>query len=95
MRGAVMVAGRWFVTPHAVQRYRERIDPRATYDEALAYLIAASNRAHPVKEIEPGLWMWREGAPRRLRYRVSTNGDGLPQLVTVLTPFDGYKPCAR
>lgn len=90
-----MVTGRWFVTPHAVQRYRERIDPLATYDDALAYLIAASERAHPVKEIQPGLWLWRGPKPRELRYRVSVREPGLPQLVTVLTPFDGYRVAGR
>lgn len=84
--------GRWFVTPHAVERYRERIDPRASYDVALARLIAESLVSRPVKELEPGLWLYRGSRPRRLRYRVSTAGDGLPQLVTVLAPFDGWRP---
>lgn len=87
-----MVTGRWFVTPHAVQRFRERVDQHASYEDALAYLIAASARAHPVREIEPGLWLYREGKPRRLRFRVSTRGDGLPQLVTVLTAHDAQRP---
>lgn len=84
-------SGRWFVTPHAVQRYRERIDRRATYDEALSALIAMSEGAHAVREIEPGLWLWRGPKPRRLRLRVSTVGPGLPQLVTVIEAHDGLQ----
>lgn len=30
------VEERYFVTPHAVQRYRERVDRRATYEHAIA-----------------------------------------------------------
>lgn len=86
--------GAWFVTPHAVQRYRERVDPRASYEVALARLVAESRVARPVKEIEPGLWLYRGSKPRRLRYRVSVAGGGAPQLVTVLAPFDGWRPPA-
>lgn len=85
--------GRWFVTPHAVERYRERVED-VSYADALASLVAESERAHPVREIEPGLWLWRGAKPRRLRFRVSTHGPGLPQLVTVLEAHDGRRrPC--
>lgn len=78
-------AGRWFITPHAVRRYIERVH-RCTYETALTRLIAASESAHPVREEEPGIWLYRTGRPLRLRLRVSTRGAGLPQLVTVLSP---------
>lgn len=84
--------GAWHVTEHAVQRYIERVDPRASYEVARARLVAEAEVARPVKEIEPGLWLYRGSKPRRLRYRVSTRGDGAPQLVTVLAPFDGWRP---
>lgn len=80
--------GRWFVTPHAVHRYIERIDRTADYDTALAFLVSQSEVAHAVKQIEPGVWLYRGTKPRRLRFRVSTRGPGLPQLLTVLGAFD-------
>lgn len=83
-----MIAGPWFITPHAVHRYIERVRPHLTYERALSDLIEESRRAHAVKEIQPGLWLWRGGKPRRLRFRVSVMGSGAPQLVTVLTAFD-------
>lgn len=88
-----MIDGPWFITPHAVKRYIERVRPHLSYERALADLVAESKRAHAVKEIEPGLWLWRGGKPRRLRFRVSTLGDGAPQLVTVLAAHDGLQRC--
>jgi len=85
------VAGKWFVTPHAVARYIERVRPGASYETALRELVRESETARPVKEIEPGLWLYRGAKPRRLRYRVSTREPGLPQLVTVLRTFDGCR----
>lgn len=86
-----MIAGPLFITPHAILRYIERIRPEIDRDRALTELIAIAEGAHPVKEIEPGLWLWRGPKPRRLRLRVSTIGPGLPQLVTVLTAHDGMR----
>lgn len=83
--------GAWFITPHAVRRYIERIRPVLGYDKALDELVAISERAHAVKEIEPGLWLYRGPSPRRLRLRVSMRGPGQPQLVTVLTAHDGMR----
>lgn len=86
--------GKWFITPHAVERYRERIDPRASYEVALARLIDESMSAKRVKEISPGVALYRGRKPRRLRYCVAEKGEMLPQLLTVLTPFDGWTaPC--
>jgi len=85
------VKGQVFITPHAVERYVERIRPGISYERALTELIAICERAHAVKEIEAGLWLWRGPKPRRLRLRVSTRGDGAPQLVTVLTAHDGMR----
>ncbi len=77
-------AGRWFVTPHAVQRYRERLDRSATYEQALAQLIrwsAAAVLKHP--DWHPGIDLYRSPKPWRARLYVSRRGPGLPQLVTV------------
>lgn len=79
--------GRWFITPHAVTRYRERIRPKASYAQALGELIAMSASAHRVKVREDGAEEWRGGKPLRLRFRVSTDG----QLLTVLRPHERWE----
>jgi hypothetical protein len=86
-----VIAGRWFISRHAVDRYRERIRPGLTYEEALSDLIRLSGQAHFVKNIGDGIEFWRTGRPHRLRFRVSTrpseHGDK-PQLLTVLAGKD-------
>jgi len=83
-------SGRWFVTPHAVRRYIERVDRRASYEEALDRLIDMSARAHRVRSLDDGTELWRVGrTDGKLRFRVRAGVDGkLPQLVTVLFAFD-------
>lgn len=76
--------GRWFVTPHAVRRYIERVRPELTYEQALEELVAASMRARRLRETSPGVALYRDGRPLRTRFRVAENGPGLPQLLTVL-----------
>ena len=83
-----MTRGRWFITPHAVRRYIERIDPSATFESALEVLISESERAHRVKAVGPDVALYRGAKPRRLRFRVAESGPGLPQLVTVLRSWD-------
>jgi hypothetical protein len=83
-----MVTGKWFITPHAVRRYIERVDLSASYEEALAELIRWSEVARPKKKIAPGVWLYRGPRPLRLRLRVSHKGPGLPQLMTVLKSKD-------
>jgi len=91
--------GRFFVTPHAVHRYIERIRPGLGYEEARAELIALAAEARLVRPyLTPGLppaELWR--GPRvgpasakdrrsRLRFVVTpgTRAGGLPAIVTVL-----------
>lgn len=76
--------GQWFITPHAVRRYIERVRPGLTYEQALEELVAASLRARRLHETAPGVVLYRDGRPLRTRFRVVENGAGLPQLVTVL-----------
>ena len=83
--------GPFFVTPHAVRRYIERVRPGLTYEQALGELVAMARGAHLVKELASGLELWRGPPPRRLRFRVSPGCGGLPQLVTVLEAFDGLR----
>jgi hypothetical protein len=93
-----MTAGKWFITPHAVRRYIERVDRSATYERALAELVRFSEVARPIKEIAPGVWLYRGGKPLRLRFRVavdprrSDGSPGKPQLLTVMAGHDREKP---
>ena len=79
-------SGRWFVTPHAVNRYRQRFAPGSPYEEALAELIRASETARRVKVLPTGLVLYRGPKPRRLRFFVQEQVGplALPALVTVL-----------
>lgn len=91
-----MIAGRWFITPHAVTRYRQRIAPHLTYEHALAELIRASQTAHrctPRHDV-PGAWLWRGGRPLRLRFIVQERvpPGSLPQLLTVYGGHDTWTP---
>ncbi len=86
LSGAV---GRWFVTPHAVQQYRERmLGGRMSYEVALGELVSLSTRAHFVRHLESGAELWRGPKPARVRMIVMRGFAGLPQLVTVLRGWD-------
>jgi hypothetical protein len=78
------MVGNWFVTPHAVRRYIERVDGSLSYEQALAELVCWSQKARRVKELRPGVWLYRGGKPKRLRFRVAENDNGAPQLLTVM-----------
>ena len=79
-------AGRWFVTPHAVRRYQERVE-RCSYDTALSALIRHSESAHRVKPWK-GATLYRSGKPQRLRFIVREGGPDLPVLLTVYGGHD-------
>lgn len=81
--------GRWFVTPHAIDRFRQRTrQSHLTYEQALGAIIDESTRSHKVKDLDGGAQLWRGPKPRRLRYVVVDDGVGLPVLATVLFSFD-------
>lgn len=40
-----MIAGRWFISPHAVRRYIARVHPGISYERGLQELVEASERA--------------------------------------------------
>lgn len=83
--GAIVGAvGPWFVTPHAVQRYIERVEPGLSYEVALGRIISDSAGAHRVKQLDQGAELWRGPKPRRLRYIVSPDN----QLITIMFAFD-------
>lgn len=75
-------AGRFFITPHAVMRYSERVGA-LTYEAALAALIDETARAHFVKRLATGAELWRGPSPRRLRFIVGPGRGEKPALVTV------------
>jgi hypothetical protein len=79
----------FFVTPHAVDRYRERVHPGISYERALSEIIEASETAHFVKHYIDGEWhdaeYWRcSRSFGRLRLIVSRRGGELPQIRTIL-----------
>jgi len=83
-----MARGKWFITPHAVKRYIQRVAPSLTYEEALEELVFMSSKARRIKEMSPGIALYRGGKPLRLRFRVAECGDGLPRLLTVMKGHD-------
>lgn len=90
-------AGRWFVTPHAVEQFSARAagwERASTYEHTLATIIDESRRAHIVKILQSGAELWRGPKPRRLRYIVRPGADGLPALVTVLSTYDRVQDAA-
>lgn len=78
--------GPWLITPHAVDRYVERVR-RVARGQAVEDLIAMAAAAHRVKARPDGLWIHRGPKPRRLRLIVDESCIP-PRLVTVLTAFD-------
>jgi len=88
--GVVGARGRWFITPHAVRRYRKRVVPGASFADALECLIVESERAHRVRAL-PYLIdgkladLWRGARPHRLRFYVVADEHGRhPALITVV-----------
>lgn len=84
-----MILGRWFITPHAIERYRMRHRPDISNAAALTELCLWSDVAVLTGPTRTGDQEWRspDWFPRRLRFIVSptarSEGDR-PQLVTVL-----------
>lgn len=89
------VSGQWYITPHSVHQYIARVRA-CSYDDALADLIAISNRAHYVKHVLGGCELWRGprtriGKGRRtggIRLIVGPGEGSLPALLTVLGEHD-------
>lgn len=83
-------SGRFFVAPHAVERFRHRMRPHLSYDRARRQLLRIAETAHPVKERRDGRWLYRAAPPTRLRLVVGEGEGPLPAIVTVLDPHDRY-----
>jgi hypothetical protein len=76
-------AGKFFVTPHAVKRYIQRVHKGATYEQALGEIINELMGARFVKG-RNGAELWRTGRPLRLRLVIGRANPGLPQVLTIL-----------
>lgn len=101
-----MIAGPFFVGPHALRRYVQATqlvsEARAAQilaDErararVLAELVDDVSGAHEVRATRDGCALWRGPRPRRLRYIVGPGEGERPALVTVLPTHDGRRaPC--
>lgn len=80
------VIGSVWVTPHAAQRYAERVEP-CDHDEAVRRIVADVQACTSVRQ-GPGDLVTVTGArPRRIRYRIAAPlpGRELPAVVTVVT----------
>lgn len=89
--------GRFFITPHAVRRYIERVRPGISYHRALGELViitSAGKRVGPTHDGRGEMWRGpkigtkaKQDRRSRLRFVVSRGEPGeLPQVVTVLAP---------
>lgn len=80
--------GRFFITPHAIERYRERVHRGISYERALAEIIDQADQSHYVKDYNSAQY-WRGPKPMRLRLLVApASGNELPQLLTILPASD-------
>lgn len=85
-------AGRYFITPHAVHRYVERVMPGLTYEQALGDMINALERTtSSPKRLRDGMLRVRVRKPRDWFALVSDRGPGLPQVVTVMRSGHGRR----
>lgn len=81
-----MIAGRFFVTPHAVERFRARIAPRLSYDQALGVIARSLESADRWKKAKsrPDHYWLRTRRPYALRVLVGPGEGPLPAVVTIL-----------
>ncbi|NLG85435.1 MAG: hypothetical protein GX493_12715 [Firmicutes bacterium] len=49
-----MIAGEFFITPHAVEQFRRRMAPWMSYEEALGTIIRELNTAGPLRPTRNG-----------------------------------------
>ena len=81
------IVGRWFVTPHAVERYIFRVRPGVGLSQARDEILQLAERAVRIRSAGDGIEDWRHPRFRQLFFRVnakatSFRGD-LPVLITV------------
>lgn len=81
------VRGKVFVTPHAVQRFRERIAPNLTYEEARDAILRGveQTRSEPKRSTSwPGAVLPRVRRPYPFRAVIGPGEGELPAVLTVL-----------
>lgn len=84
MGAGTMIGGKWFIPPHAVLRYIERVNPHLSYEGALTELIKLSEQAHRVKKWDEEAVLYRGPKPLKIRCLVKEKvKDGMPILLTV------------
>lgn len=85
----VMIDGPFFITPHAVARYQERVDRRCTKEEAFARIAECARSARFAKALPnkdgQRCEQWRGKKPEALRLIIVYDGDPakLPAIVTL------------
>lgn len=84
--------GRFFVTPHALRRYIERIRPGMCEREAREELLRYAARAKVVRRTRNKGVLMRAPRPLRFRFVVGPGTGVLPAILTVLPPHDGWNP---
>jgi hypothetical protein len=79
------VRGKLFVSPHAVERYQERVDSSLDHEQAIDAILADIEHASSTRQ--RGEMLEVTGArPRRVRYRIGPpeHRGGAPVVVTVV-----------
>lgn len=85
------IAGPWFITPHALERYVAIVGSTGSRESDLARLGHECGRAHHVKATRDDCHLWRGPKPRRLRFIVGPGEGEKLALVTVLPACDAAK----
>lgn len=86
-----MIAGRYFVTPHAVKQFRARIAPRLSYDQALGAIIRGleETESEP-KPCHSGKAVYiRVRRPYAFRAVIAPGEGELPAVITILRSGKG------
>lgn len=85
------IVGEWYITPHAIDRFIERVRPWWSREQAFRWLVEASQTAQLRRVDEGGVEHWQSTTAPRCRLRVTRNDHGQRVLMTVLTPHDGWR----
>lgn len=86
-----MIAGRYFITPHAVRQFQARIAPWMSYEEALAVIIKGLKYdAKPPKAMESNAYYIRVKGEWNFR-AVVRDGERQPVVITILRSGRGKR----
>lgn len=90
-----VIEGPAFVTPHAIQRWRERVHADVTDEQARREILDALALARLRRVDESGIEHWRAGQGCRfgcVRLRLGRGEGPLPAVLTVLPEHAGWRP---